>query len=668
MQTGGIVTDLKFESTSAGAQSNVPVTFGHVFARGDLFPNVSLSGQLADGAVIPLQMDTKAFHADGSVRHAILSAVLPSLAINDARMMSLARNTGSAQPATNSTAPSSLLNAGFSAAVKLTVNGQLYSISAAELLSGTNYKTWLAGPIANEWQISAPLKTAAGVEHPHLSARIAVRWYSAVKKARVDVTIENNWAYEAAPSNLTYDALVTVGGQTVYDKVGLTHYHHSRWRKTFWWGAAPQVHIRHNSKYMIASLAVPNYDPTAVAPEADLAALGAAWSVAKTEPMNIGVASAYMPDTGGRQDIGLLPGWAVVYLLSMDKRAKDVMLGTADLAGTWSVHYRDKRTDRPVSLMDFPYMTILGNPGDTRNPATQKYESFPDCATAAGCNTPFMHDTPHQPGFAYLPYLVTGDHFYLEELQFWAMYNVFSSNPGYRSNIKGLLTSDQVRGQGWSLRTLSEAAYITPTADALKAHFEFFLNSNLDWYNSTYTTNPAANPLGFIANGFAFGYNDGAGMAPWMDDFFTSAVGHASELGFSKATPLLVWKAKFPIDRMTAPGTCWIRAASYSLIVRDSATSPFYATMAQAYAATNAAAFTNLPCAGTEMASNLQLTIREMTGYSSSTTGYPSNLQPALAYSADAGGRGGADAWSLFMSRSVKPDYRKEPQFAIIPR
>ena len=32
-----------------------------------------------------------------------------------------------------------------------------------------------------------------------------------------------------------------------------------------------------------------------------------------------------------------------MYLLSMDKRAKDVMLGTADLAGSWSSHFRDKR-------------------------------------------------------------------------------------------------------------------------------------------------------------------------------------------------------------------------------------------------------------------------------------------------------------------------------------
>ena len=40
----------------------------------------SLVGQLPDGTTLPLQMDVKATHPDGSVRHAVLSAVLPTLA------------------------------------------------------------------------------------------------------------------------------------------------------------------------------------------------------------------------------------------------------------------------------------------------------------------------------------------------------------------------------------------------------------------------------------------------------------------------------------------------------------------------------------------------------------------------------------------------------------
>jgi hypothetical protein len=342
------------------------------------------------------------------------------------------------------------------------------------------------------------------------------------------------------------------------------------------------------------------------------------------------------------------------------------------LAGSYSAHYRDKNTGQPISLIDYPYMTTLGNPGDTKNPGTKQYEAFPQCDTTTACKTPNRHDVSHQPAFAYLPYMLTGDHYYLEELQFWGMYNVFSSNPGYRENVKGLLKPEQVRGQAWGLRTLVQAAYITPDNDRLKEHFNRILDSNLDWYNAEYTDNMSANKLGIIVNGYSIVYSNGRGMAPWMDDFFTSAVGHAHDLGFAKATKLLQWKADYPIQRMVGKDACYIRGAMYSMIVRDSATSPLYATIGEAFKASNdlnlGETFSSLQCASAEMAEALKMKVGEMTGYSNYTMGFPSNMQPALAYAADVGGVSGANAWSTFMSRSVKPDYRLGPQFDIIPR
>jgi hypothetical protein len=318
--------------------------------------------------------------------------------------------------------------------------------------------------------------------------------------------------------------------------------------------------------------------------------------------------------------------------------------------------------------MDYPYMTLAGNYGDTRNPVTKQYEAFPSCATGASCSTPYMSDTAHQPAFAYLPYLVTGDYYYLEELQFWTMYNVFGTNPGYRNNIEGLLNREQVRGQAWSMRTLAEAAYITPDNDVLKQHFTQILTNNLNWYNKTYTNNAAANVFGVLDMGAAIIYNSGRGIAPWQDDFFTSAIGHAAELGFGGALELLRWKAKSPVMRMTDPGICWIDAALYTLNLRDSNTSPMYATMDQAWKTSRETAFTSLSCNSTEMAAYLKLKVGEMTGYASSTAGYPSNMQPALAYGVDAGVPNAAAGWARFAARSAKPNYGLSPQFAIVPR
>lgn len=668
---GAAITDVRFENSSASAaQNNVPVTFGQVFAKGHLQSTDALVGRLEDGTTVALQVDVKARHDDGSVRHAIISAIVPTIAPSKVRTMSLVKGVAAT---TSAATIDSLVRAGFSASFHAKINGVDYFVSAEDLLKSGKATTWLSGSVANEWHVSAPLHTAGGVQHPHLAANFAIRWYAGVNKARVDVDVENTWTYEAAPQNFTYDASIVIGGQTVYSKPGLTHLNQARWRKLFWFnGTEPAVNVKHNTAYLIATGAVPNYDQSLVIPETAITNYQSEWNTKSKEPMGNGLILAYMPTTGGRNDIGLLPAWSALYLLSQDGRMKDIMLRTADLAGSFGAHYRDKKTGRPVSLADYPFMTVNGREGDTYNSTTKQYESFPLCAGAGLCDTPYTHDAAHQPALAYLPYLVTGDYYYLEELQFWGMWNAFSTNPGYRDLSKGIMSSEQVRGQAWSLRTLAEAAYITPDNDSLKKTFVNIIDSNLDWYNNTYVTNSAnqqyANKLGIIVNGFAVEYDNGTGIAPWQDDFFTSAIGHAAELGFTKANALLAWKAKFPISRMVGAGACWIEASMYDMHVRSVWNTPFYTTIGEAYSKSHDAAFNALECGSSAMGAALGGQAGEMAGYSSSVVGYPSNLQPALAYAATVGGTDGKKAWTLFMSRTVKPDYRYAPQFAIVPR
>ncbi|MFC5458374.1 hypothetical protein [Massilia niabensis] len=657
----GGITGVVIESTGRGEQSKVPVTFGQVFATGDVARGTALAAKLADGTLLPLQMDVKASHPDGSVRHAVLSLLLPRLAGKDVglALVKAPRKADDPGPAR--------AGLGADATVSITEGGERYTASSDALFKAQKAQVWLHGPIVTELQVAAPLRNAQGAEHPHLAARFAVRWYGEAKKARVDVAIENNWAFEPDPRNIIYDVELTAGGKPVYAKQGFTHWHHARWRNLAWVGAAPALHLRHDPEYLIATRALPNYDRSVVVSSAALASLAARWKGPAAEPMGVGVAARAMPGTGGRMDIGLLPGWAAMYLLSMDAQAKDITLGTADLAGSWSIHYRDKRTGMPVGLMDYPYMTLLGQRSDTRNPQTGKLEAFPPCDKQA-CKTPNRADVAHQPGFAYLPYLVTGDHYYLEELQFWAMYNVFTAPPSYRKNIQGLLAPHQVRGQAWGLRTLGQAAYITPDGHPLKRQFTAILASNLDWYNAEYSTNPAANKLGVLTHGRAAVYRGKTSVAPWQDDFFTSSVGHVAELGFKGAEPLLKYKARFPLARMLGPGACWMTAANYTYAVRASPTAPIFETIAQAYTATVGPEIAALPCGSDALAAATERKPGDMGGYSHAPAGFPSNMQPALAYAATAGGEAGRKAWALFMARSIKADYSKGPQFAIVPR
>lgn len=668
---GGTVTDIKVQNLASSAQSNVPFTFGQVFPPGALLKTETLAGKLPDGSLINLQVEAKATHADGSVRHAVVTGVLPSLGALATETILLIKASGSSTSSPVSS-PQALLNSGFGAVVTVNLGGTIYTASANEPLAANKYKSWLSGPYVNEFLVVAPLKTSSGVVHPHLSARFDIRAYTGLNKARVDVILENAWSYEPAPQNFTYNVQVHVGGQLAYSKSSLKHYHHARWKKTFWWGANPNVHLKHNVNYLIQSRALPNYDQSVLISDSTLAGLQNEMTPARAEPMAFGIAQPYMPMTGGRLDLGLNPGWAVSYLLTQDVRAKNVTLTQADLSGSWSMHYRDKLEDHPHSIVDYPYSGKNAAAGDKFNPVTKQSEAFPECT--GDCDIGGVPDTSHSPNFAYIPYLVTGDHYYLEELLFWAGYVVHHIHPTYREFEKGIVKEEQLRGQGWAIRLLGEAGYITPDNHPLKSDFKQIVNHNLDYYNTNYTNNPNANSLGVITNGYTIEYNSGRGIAPWQDDFFTQAIGHLVDMGYAKAEPLLLWKAKFQISRMTAPGFCWTLGAMYSMNIRDSASSPFYTSMAKVYEANTSAELRATACGSAEMAVLLSkieestLPAGSMTGYPTSNAGMPSNYQPALAYAATSGAPDGMKAWDIFSKRTLKPIYSDGAQFAIVPR
>jgi hypothetical protein len=662
---GAKITDLVVENTSNEEQKNVPFTFGQAFIKGNFLPQEGLAGKLNDGSVIPLQVDVKALHTDGSVRHAVISGVMPTLKASLSETIELTKATLSDSGIADVT-PSELVTEGVSADVNVTLDGVSYSVSLDELLKTSNVKSWLKGPVTNEFVIGSSLKASNGTVHPHLAARFAVRSYRGLNKTKIDVILENGWTYEPNPRDFTYDVQVNIAGQNVYAKSALTHFHHTRWHKNFWSGSAPKVNVKHNVPYLINTKAVPNYDQSFKTSEATIAAVKANFDKSNNGPMGNGIAAAYMPTTGGRPEIGINPSWHVMALLTQDKRLKEVSSGMGDLAGSWGVHYRDQTTGEPMSLADYPYMTAIGGTYADKNPVTGQVELLPGCKEA--CGNTNTADVSHQAAFAYIPYLLSGEHFYMEELMFYGMWNIGTANPAYREYGKGILKYEQVRGQAWALRTFFDAAYILPENVRHKTHFKQLVAENMKWYNDNYTNNTQANIFGVLTNGYAMAYNSGTGLAPWQDDFFTSAVGRGAEYEFPGALELLKWKAKYTVGRMTDPGTCWILGAVYSYNIKATPESQFFTSFREAYLASSSAEITSTTCASAEMAAAVGEKQGSMTGYPSATAGYPSNFQPAAAYSADSGIENGSKAWQVFMGRTVKPDYSTDPQFSIIPR
>jgi len=663
------VTSVQVLSTTSAAQSNVAVTFGQVFKAGDVPASAVIGARLGANA-IDVQVDKKATHRDGSLRHALITAIVPSMAGNSNQTLTLT-NSGTA-PSGAAVSLGALLATSFDATVNLNIGGTVYSASARSLLSSGTPATWVSGPLATEWLVSGPVRSGA-TAHPHLQARFYVRAYQGLQSVRVDAVVENAWALETGPRNYAYIATVDIAGRGTVFTEATTHYRQSRWRRTSWWGTTPSADVTHTGAYLSATKAVPAYDPRVQVAGFQLDTNVLEFN-ANSGLMGIGNLQPYMPSPGGRNAIGPLPAWAVAYITNNDIRAKRVVMGYGTQGGAWPMHYRDKATDHPLSIDTYPNATIIG---DTN--------FFPACG--GDCSSPYTPEASHHPSIAYLPYLISGDYYLMEEMAFWGNWVLFYGPADRHGGALGLVTWDQVRGQAWALRTLAHAAYIVPDAHPMKAYFNQKLQNNITYFIDNWVD---SNPLGYITNtGAAQWLGLDRWIATWMDDFLTWTFGYIVGMGYTEAQPVFAWKAKFPIGRMTHPDMCHILGPSYWPHVRNDrylgGTGAFVTNWADwkraivlswnddAFRGTASIAgreqeLINAPCGSQQMASILGLGVGEHIGWFDHLS-YLANMQPALAVAVDAGFPNAQQAFDRVRNSPNYPlaDYREFPQFALWP-
>jgi len=89
-----------------------------------------------------------------------------------------------------------------------------------------------------------------------------------------------------------------------------------------------------------------------------------------------------------------------------------------------------------------------------------------------------------------VPYLVTGDRFFADEMAYWANFCLigsFSSDDN-RKGAQGLLIGNEVRGIGWGLRNLGDAAAYLPDASPMKAYLASKVVNNLAYFDQYATS------------------------------------------------------------------------------------------------------------------------------------------------------------------------------------
>jgi hypothetical protein len=649
----GAITCVQISSTSTVSQASVPVTFGQPFRIGHWNPATQgLVAKVGD-QVVPVQADEISSHRDGSARFAVLSAQVGSLPAGTTRVLNLfpGSKTSSnpavpADPDWNIEIEARVYDANNNVTATLVATPQAQL--KAQIAQNTARR--LHGAVATEYSVVLPMRDKiTGAAHPHLSARLHTRLLDGGARIRTDMVMENTRTWTTAPGNLTYDLNVKRHGVAIYSQPRFTHYHHARWHKVLWTGGAEPAHqLRHHMPYFLSTRATWNYDLNVKVPETTLAEQYALLQKRRSEqaalgPMgNVFLMPAFST-TGGRDEIGPHPRWTALFLLSQDARAREILLANSDAAASVPVHYRDEATDQPLDVTRHPTVTVAFG------------TSKPALPTVVNGATIWSPDTAHQGSFSYIPYLITGDAFHLEETAFWAAWNVASINPSYRETSAGLVNSNQVRAQAWAMRSLAEAAWALPDNHAMKGYFQTRLANNLNWYAQNYVNNSTKSQLGIIHK-----HGDPARIHPWQNDYVSIAISLMAENGEPQALNVLNWFSRFTVGRFLAEpnGFCTVRAPGSGWVYLD-ASGQFINNWRDMFA-TNYAADVGKACS--------TLSITE--GYPAQAMGYAASARAVLGATTNAGIAGASGAYARWKSLTPLMDAKlpMDPTWAIVPR
>lgn len=518
-------------------------------------------------------------------------------------------------------------------------------VNAGTPTTGVRFK----GPAATEFELVSPFMLA-GTPHPHLEARVCVRMYAGGAHIMSDMAIEACRTLVAGQRQITYALVIRNGSTVKHNEPAFTHWYGGRWHKKTWFGDNPEVHFKHDVPYFMDSRAVHNYDRTLVINESAIANTLANQNSARTAQASLGP-MAYllwrpgMGDTGGRPDIGPSPSWFVMHLLAQDKRTKQIMLAQSDASGAWGTHYRDENTGQVVRIDTYPSISTNANYNST--PAMPVRGLDPGELDPTGMGA----DLEHVADMAYIPYLVTGDYYYAEQMLFWAAHSVTSRPADYRNYGDGLLYRMTLRAIAWGLRNLANPARVLPETSPHKAYLNTIVDHNFEYYATTFVSgNPDVSPLGAINH-------DATSTAPWQMDYMAAVVALNAENGQTDAQTLIAWIGRFVADRMTDPGYCIQQAAGYYWELKNVGNTEWLTTWTQMYAR-NEPASVGLTCS-----------TLPASGYPGSPDASSSWALGATAAVYNAGVANGLNAYNNYKPvAAMSNGYKDSPTWAIVPR
>ncbi len=418
-------------------------------------------------------------------------------------------------------------------------------VSAQSLLQQAidtqDVNVWMVGPSAIEVRLQQTILNS-------LKVKFDIRFYADGNIRTNVIVLNENSVFRPGNRSYAYDAEIWQNGTLRHEVKDLHHQINSNWSQEVWSTTASSIHVVQDPDYILKTGAVPQYDLSLPVVIDKVTHQSRVDGKLPFQPMGRGSVENSMPLVGERSDIGPLPDWAVRFLLTQDYRDKEVMLGNGRVSGTVPWHFWDDGIEDYVSVVNHPKLWL-----DPRG--TGSYhgsDRLPSDIFDYSVN--FQVDTAHQPSLNYVPFLITGDRYFADELAAQTSYtvgNVWTPNR-LRSDTDDLVFFQQVRGFGWTLRTMGDAAFLLPDGSKAKLEVDQMIDNNLDWLIEVFVDGAGpweSAPRGMLAGLFDNPWNDQASQdeygtaSLWMDDHVTTALGTLASRGYEKAKVVLDWQA-----------------------------------------------------------------------------------------------------------------------------
>ncbi|MGH7213140.1 MAG: beta strand repeat-containing protein, partial [Acetobacteraceae bacterium] len=289
---------------------------------------------------------------------------------------------------------------------------------AAALESGA-YSTWLSGPQATQVRIDVPV---AGSLHVTMD----ITDY-ADGTTSTDVAFNNDIAMSATGGTAVYDATITQNGAVAFQQSAITQYQYTAWDQTFTSNGAPGVNVQHDIAALEKTGLIQNYDLTTGVATSQITGTETTQLESVGFDSVLGNTGIYkgMPDTGARWDIGTTTEGNALWLMTQNATAAEYALDQANAAGSVPWHMLDPTTGNYLTAAAYPTLWV-----DPRGGTSVGYRTTAltqPLPTAA--QTGWSLDVAHQPDNDYVAYLMTGDRYYLDQLNAQASYDVLSMRP-----------------------------------------------------------------------------------------------------------------------------------------------------------------------------------------------------------------------------------------------